>query len=145
MSWIKYSFLKCSFLCSCPKVKLLALIKLRWLYLNYPFVTPCVIHPFFYKNQKILAEPRYCYVFAQFEPQLFLNCSCFDRVNYTLRHCHRSFSLVFKNTCGTVLIFFSAHSVFITDDHLTFRGGRFFRSAGNCFQRHLACKKFFAV
>ena len=100
---------------------------------------------FFYKNQKILAEPRYCYVFAQFEPQLFLNCSCFDRVNYTLRHCHRSFSLVFKNTCGTVLIFFSAHSVFITDDHLTFRGERFFRSAGNCFQRHLACKKFFAV
>ena len=57
-------------------------------------------------------------VFAQFEPQLFLNCSCFYHVNYTLRHCHKSFSLVFKNTCGTVLIFFSAHLVFLTAQKL---------------------------
>ena len=44
----------------------------------------------------------------------FKNCSCFHHINYTLRHCHKSFSLVFKNTCGTVLIFFSAHAVFLT-------------------------------
>ena len=44
-------------------------------------------------------------VFAQFEHQLFLNCSCFNHVNYTLRHCHKGFSLVFENKCNTVLIF----------------------------------------
>ena len=43
---------------------------------------------------------------------MFLNCSCFHHINYTLQHCHKSFGLVFKNTCSTVLIFFSAHSVF---------------------------------
>ena len=27
-----------------------------------------------------------------FEPHLFLNCFCFHHVNYTLPHCHKSFS-----------------------------------------------------
>ena len=44
--------------------------------------------------------------FAQFQPQFFLNCSSgFHHVNYTLPHCHKSFNLVFKNTCGTVWVF----------------------------------------
>ena len=45
------------------------------------------------------------------EPQLLLSCSRLHHVNYTLWHCHKSFSLVFKNTCDIVLIFFSAHSL----------------------------------
>ena len=59
------------------------------------------LHAFFIRTSEFWPS-----LVLKFLHNLSLDCSCF--------HPCQSFSLVFKNTCGTVLIFFSAHSVFLT-------------------------------
>ena len=51
---------------------------------------------FFYKNQSIWGDPSCSQVFVQFEPQLFLNCSCFLMSVIRFGTVTKVLSLVFK-------------------------------------------------
>ena len=68
----------------------------------------------------ILAEHRRSFkktnlkVFAQFEPQLFLSCCFFLSLIIYFGTVIKVLLQIFENTCGTVLIFFSAYSVLLT-------------------------------
>ena len=79
--------------------------------LLHRLICPCTTRFFFIRTSKF---------WPSFVILKFLHyCSFFYHVNYILWHCYKSFSLVFKNTCGTVLIFFSAYSVFLTAEKPT--------------------------